>query len=445
MDDTDGTGDPAGRTVARTAGDATDGRRLPAASGVSGTPDTAGPAANGLGAPVGAMTRRQNDPGRGLAARTAARSMYARWRSASLAAGWPFPADWPRLPARAVCLALASLRDPTPHLAALGAVRADDGVDLAATLGDLAALYSILAPASRDEPSGVWLRAEAAAGKDPGARQEADGSTREDVGAAALAPRLVDANREPASSCLPSSNVVTWSSRLLCPNVARPATREPARDVEAGRGKQTAPETTVRAESSGPVDEDDATAARLQRTDGAASFVVPAAAMRAVALGWAEAAVGRLVEQQASDGLTGLATEGYLRRRLHELYQEATATGRPPGEDFALVVTTVNLRRAPRWPRSLAMVMVGDALTRTFDGGETRALLGPSAAVVLARADRRLPLHVVTARWLVERGLRVAVADRECGPVLVWREPLPTRWEEVPELLRRLSAPPPQS
>ncbi|ASO22541.1 hypothetical protein FHR81_004102 [Actinoalloteichus hoggarensis] len=391
--------------------------------------------------PVGAMNGR-HDPGRGGAPEIAA-STYSRWRSASLAAGWPFPADWPTLPARAVCLALADLRDPTPHLAELGAARADDGVDLAATLGDLAALYSVLAATSGHGPLAAprWTTSGDTSFVEQGsAAPDSDVSTERASDSAVLGIQPDGARRDADSRERPSAALSAWSSRQACPNVAAGlAVRQGADDVETGRG----PGGPVTAGRSAPPDADDAaaTGAAWEAADRFSS-VVPAAAMRAVALGWAEASVGRLVDQQAGDGLTGLATEGYLRRRLHELYREAAATGRSAAEDFALVVATVNLRRAPRWPRSLAMMAVGDALTRTFDGGETHALIGPCAAAVLARRDRRLPLHLVTARWLVERGLCVSVADREHGPVLVRREPLPDRWEEIPPLLRRLAAPP---
>ncbi|AOS65486.1 hypothetical protein TL08_23530 [Actinoalloteichus hymeniacidonis] len=286
--------------------------------------------------------------------------LYARWRAASIASGWAFPADWARTPARAVCRALVVGTDPTRQLTALGAVRARDGVDLAATLRDIVALYSVL----------------------PGAEPA------------------------PASpQCPPASN--------------------PAESTSWFGGADL--------DGLGPAP------AEL------ASLGAPAAAMGAVALGWADASVGSLLEQQVCDALTGLATEGYLRRRIDELYREAAVTGRAVAEDFALVVVAVNLRRVRRWPRSLAMVVVGDALGRAFEGGQTRALAAPTVALVLAKADRRLPLRLVTARWLVERGLHVSVPDRETGPVRVWREPLPARCEEVPELLRRLAGQPGQA
>ncbi|MFC7341458.1 hypothetical protein [Saccharopolyspora griseoalba] len=75
--------------------------------------------------------------------RSLQRALRARWRTASLAAGWPFPGDWEVPAVDAVCAAVvaeADLRDP---LAELGAARAESGVELAGTLQDLAALHAV--------------------------------------------------------------------------------------------------------------------------------------------------------------------------------------------------------------------------------------------------------------------------------------------------------------
>ncbi|KAA5833766.1 hypothetical protein F1721_15750 [Saccharopolyspora hirsuta] len=69
--------------------------------------------------------------------------MRSRWRTASLAAGWPFPSDWASDAVDAVCAAVVADRDLAEPLAELGAARAEAGVGLAGTLQDLAALHAV--------------------------------------------------------------------------------------------------------------------------------------------------------------------------------------------------------------------------------------------------------------------------------------------------------------
>lgn len=73
------------------------------------------------------------------------RVLKSRWRAATLAAGWAFPADWPSAAVDEVCRAVLDPVDPCPALAGLGAARAEAGVGLAETLLDLAALHAVLA------------------------------------------------------------------------------------------------------------------------------------------------------------------------------------------------------------------------------------------------------------------------------------------------------------
>ncbi|RKT85416.1 hypothetical protein SAMN05421805_1154 [Saccharopolyspora antimicrobica] len=71
------------------------------------------------------------------------RALRSRWRTASLAAGWPFPSDWASDAVDAVCAAVVEDRDLAEALADLGAARAEAGVGLAGTLQDLAALHAV--------------------------------------------------------------------------------------------------------------------------------------------------------------------------------------------------------------------------------------------------------------------------------------------------------------
>ncbi|MFB9570568.1 hypothetical protein ACFFRS_26690 [Saccharopolyspora hordei] len=71
------------------------------------------------------------------------RALRSRWRTASLAAGWPFPSDWASEAVDAVCAAVVAEEDLAHPLAELGAARAEAGVGLAGTLQDLAALHAV--------------------------------------------------------------------------------------------------------------------------------------------------------------------------------------------------------------------------------------------------------------------------------------------------------------
>ncbi|OLT39556.1 hypothetical protein BJF85_25580 [Saccharomonospora sp. CUA-673] len=85
--------------------------------------------------------------------------MRHRWCAASLACGWRFPDDWPLPEVDVVCAAVArrgGVDDAAPALVALAHARAAAGTGLEETLGDLAALHSVLSagvePADAAEP-----------------------------------------------------------------------------------------------------------------------------------------------------------------------------------------------------------------------------------------------------------------------------------------------------
>lgn len=72
------------------------------------------------------------------------RRLRSHWRTASLAAGWPFPSDWAVPEIDRVCGAVAEGNDLAPALAELGRARGESGIGLAETLTDLAALHAVL-------------------------------------------------------------------------------------------------------------------------------------------------------------------------------------------------------------------------------------------------------------------------------------------------------------
>jgi GGDEF domain-containing protein len=75
------------------------------------------------------------------------RALRARWRTASLAAGWRFPSDWALPEVDAVCavvMAKGRVEAAETALAGLARARAAAGAGLAETLADLAALHAVL-------------------------------------------------------------------------------------------------------------------------------------------------------------------------------------------------------------------------------------------------------------------------------------------------------------
>lgn len=153
----------------------------------------------------------------------------------------------------------------------------------------------------------------------------------------------------------------------------------------------------------------------------------PFAMLRATALGWADAA-SAASDVSTTESLSGLATEGYLRMRLGEVYRRAARIGCDVTERPTLIVVGVDLSRVIGWSRPMAMVLVADVLRRVFDGGETAAAVGRSTAVVLADRD-----HGVGNRI---RHARRQIADRLSGdPQLITAAHPRVRLHRLPDTL----------
>ncbi|HEX4723530.1 MAG TPA: GGDEF domain-containing protein [Pseudonocardiaceae bacterium] len=71
-------------------------------------------------------------------------ALRSRWRTASLASGWPFPTDWAVAEVDLVCEAVLAGVDPDHALVKLGRARANAGSGLGETLQDVAALHAVL-------------------------------------------------------------------------------------------------------------------------------------------------------------------------------------------------------------------------------------------------------------------------------------------------------------
>lgn len=166
--------------------------------------------------------------------------------------------------------------------------------------------------------------------------------------------------------------------------------------------------------------------------------VVPTRLVRAAALGWADVAAGEAAAARPIDELTGLATAGYLRVRLGEVYRRAQAAGHAVDDRYVLVLLALDLSRTGGWTRLVPMLMAAEAMRMVFDSGETHALAGPSVAVVLTRRDEQLPLRTKRLRRVATE-LLAADTDAACaGPVRVWIERLPCGYHSACDLLTDL-------
>lgn len=72
------------------------------------------------------------------------RALRSHWRTASLAAGWPFPSEWALPEVDKLCVAASKDEDLLGPAAEFGRARANTGAGLGETLTDLAALHGVL-------------------------------------------------------------------------------------------------------------------------------------------------------------------------------------------------------------------------------------------------------------------------------------------------------------
>ena len=165
----------------------------------------------------------------------------------------------------------------------------------------------------------------------------------------------------------------------------------------------------------------------------------PTPLVRAAALAWAEASCGDLRSAEATDNLTNMTTQAYLRTRLGEVYRQAARVGLPAVETHALLVVTMDLSTVSGWPRLMAMVLVADALREIFDGGESIALLGPSVAAVLAERDPGFGDRALSAGWLITERLKVDPQLEPSRRPVLRLERLPATQEEARDLLQSIS------
>jgi len=143
-------------------------------------------------------------------------ALRSRWRTASLASGWPFPMDWAVAEVDLVCEAVLSGVEPDQALVRLGRARAIAGSGLGETLQDVAALHAVLTvpdhhdgmvAADPDATPSRLLRVTAMAWSDVLVQQLADGEVRDGLtglsNTAYLRARLREIYRAAAAECRP--------------------------------------------------------------------------------------------------------------------------------------------------------------------------------------------------------------------------------------------------
>jgi hypothetical protein len=163
----------------------------------------------------------------------------------------------------------------------------------------------------------------------------------------------------------------------------------------------------------------------------------PAKLLRVAALAWVDESFGELTAARTTHGLTGLATQAYLRVRLGEVYREAERSGVAVPRSHVLLVVTLDLADVLGWPRLMAMVLVADVLREVFNGGESSAVLGPSVAVVLAGREPSFGERALSAGWLINERLHTDPTLSGQGPDLRVVG-LPDTEEQARALIRHL-------
>lgn len=149
----------------------------------------------------------------------------------------------------------------------------------------------------------------------------------------------------------------------------------------------------------------------------------PFEALRAFAVGWAEATFAPIAELRCEDPLTGLATPAYLRTRVAELYRGRTAAR------HRLVVVESSVPAEGLAERLAVALAMASLLRGVFAGGETLALLSSARLCALTRADHALTRGVAAlraGRVTGGRGLHARTLS------------LPGQYEEALALLRSL-------
>lgn len=166
--------------------------------------------------------------------------------------------------------------------------------------------------------------------------------------------------------------------------------------------------------------------------------IIPSRLVRATAIAWADVTLAGVSMNQVIEPLTGLATAGYLRTRLGEIYRSARAAGQPARDRHVLIVVGLDLRRVNGWAKLVPMLLAAEAIREVFPGGQTHAALGSSVAAVLCRRDQLLAEQTRRLRSLVGELLAADPDASPAGPPRIWLERLPGDHAAACDLIARL-------
>jgi len=170
----------------------------------------------------------------------------------------------------------------------------------------------------------------------------------------------------------------------------------------------------------------------------------PAAVIRALCEGWADAQAGALAFGTTLDPESGLPTRQYLAIRLAETYRDASIptqrTRAAADIGHHLVLVDVAAGDIDPFTRAARSAAVGAAMTTTFGEGHPMATLGGGVFAVLARTDdqARTPLDALHAE-IDRRCELLDIRARTRMPVRVWIEPLPDTHEQALRTLERVA------
>ncbi|HEX3830167.1 MAG TPA: hypothetical protein VHV82_23110 [Sporichthyaceae bacterium] len=150
----------------------------------------------------------------------------------------------------------------------------------------------------------------------------------------------------------------------------------------------------------------------------------PFATVRAVSVGWAQAAQDRIEASGCSHPLTGLGTAAHIETRLGEMYAEGRRYGFSPAETHALIIVELPALNdsVDPWDDNLRMSDVVECLRTVFDAGQVMGMVGPSRIVIVVPRAADLPRTVEGLRRMLQDWRRAGI-DRP-GP-LIWSEALP--------------------
>ncbi|MCL2804189.1 MAG: hypothetical protein FWD29_09630 [Micrococcales bacterium] len=153
---------------------------------------------------------------------------------------------------------------------------------------------------------------------------------------------------------------------------------------------------------------------------------------RAVASGWAEAAVEGVTTEAVLDPASGMGTPSYLTLRLEEEYLAAKAAG----EDFALthylVLVDTDVVSAEPFEHLLRAASLGHVLRQVFDAGQPMARFRRQGAlgVVLVKREGDQAIEIAKLKdRLIHHFGNLTGGSAVRMPPRVWAEPIASSYK----------------